>query len=219
VRVDNGAPWGSVGDLPTDLALWLIGLGVEVIWNPPRRPQDNGVIERSQGTGKRWAEPHTCRDADELQRRLDDLDAVQRREYPSVAGKTRIEAFPGLAHSGRPYDPAAEGSLWDRGAVARHLSGYTAVRRADPSGNVSVYNRNRYVGTGLKGRTVYVRLDPDEMAWVFQGRDGSCYRRQPADELSAERIIGLQVTHRRDRSPRPQRQTPAAGLTAPPHVA
>jgi hypothetical protein len=216
VRVDNGAPWGSKGDLPTDLALWLIGLGVEVIWNPPRCPQDNGVVERSQGTGKRWAEPHTCRDAAELQRRADDLDAIQRGEYPAAGGKTRIEAFPGLAHSGRPYEAAAEEAGWDRGRVVAHLAGYVAVRRADPSGNVSLSNRNRYVGAMLKGRAVYVTLDPQEVAWVFQGRDGTCYRRQPAEELSAERVRALQVTNRRDRRPR---RTPAAGLPAPPQVA
>src|SRR5262249_53568051 len=56
LRVDNGSPWGSRGDLPTDLVLWLAGLAVAVRANPPRRPQDNGVVERSQGTGKRWAE-------------------------------------------------------------------------------------------------------------------------------------------------------------------
>lgn len=201
MRVDNGAPWGSGGDLPTDLALWLIGLGVEVIWNPPRRPRDNGVVERSQGTGKRWSEPHTCRDAAELQRRADDLDALQRAEYPAIAGKTRMEAFPTLEHSGRPYDPAAEAAGWDHARVVSHLTGSTAVRRADPSGNVSVYNRNRYVGAGLKGRAVYVTLDPRDVAWVFQGKDGTCYRRQPAEELSAERIIALQVTNRRDRHP------------------
>jgi transposase InsO family protein len=50
LRVDNGAPWGSKGDWPTELALWLIGLGVGVTWNTPRRPQENGVVERSQGT-------------------------------------------------------------------------------------------------------------------------------------------------------------------------
>ena len=38
LRIDNGAPWGSAGD-PTDLALWLIGLGVAMDWNPPRPPQ------------------------------------------------------------------------------------------------------------------------------------------------------------------------------------
>jgi hypothetical protein len=192
---------------------------VRVIWNPPRRPQDNGVVERSQGTGKRWAETPSCRDAAELQRRIDELDAIQRESYPSVAGRSRAEAFPGLGHAGRPYDPAEEASRWDRDAVLRHLAGYTAIRRADVSGTVSLYNRNRYVGAGLKGRLIYITLDPHEAAWVFQGHDGTCYRRQPAEELSAERIIGLQVTHRRDRPRRPSRQTPMAEFPAPPHVA
>ena len=35
LRVDNGKPWGSWSDLPPPLALWLIGLGVAVIWNDP----------------------------------------------------------------------------------------------------------------------------------------------------------------------------------------
>lgn len=177
------------------------------------------MVERSQGTGKRWAEPPSCRDAAELQRRIDELDAIQRESYPSVAGRPRAEAFPGLGHSGRPYDPAEEASHWDRDPVLRHLSGYTATRRVDTCGNVSLYNRNRYVGSGLKGKVIYVALDPEEVAWVFQGRDGTCYRRQPAEELSAERIVGLQVTNRRERHPRPPRQTPVAELPAPPHVA
>ena len=81
MRVDNGNPWGSCGDLPTPFALWLIGLGIEVIWNPPRRPQDNGVVERSQGVASNWAEPDRCRNAAELQRRLNEEDRVQRESY------------------------------------------------------------------------------------------------------------------------------------------
>ena len=42
-RVDNGAPWGGRYDLPPDLALWLLGLGVELRWNPPRQPRYNGA--------------------------------------------------------------------------------------------------------------------------------------------------------------------------------
>jgi Mu transposase-like protein len=217
VRVDNGAPWGSKGDLPTDLALWLIGLGVEVIWNPPRRPQDNGVIERSQGTGKRWAEPHACRDAADLQRRVDEMDRIQREAYPAVRGASRAAAHPGLAHSGRAYDPAAEASGWDAGRVAGHLAGYAVPRRVDRGGAVSLYNRNRYVNTALAGRMVYVTLDPEEMEWVFAGRDGACYRRQKAEELAAERVMRLEVTNRRDR-PRRSRQTPVSGISAQPQV-
>jgi hypothetical protein len=50
----------------------------------PLTQQDNGVIERSRGTGKRWAEPGACANASELQRRLQDMDVIQREEYPTI---------------------------------------------------------------------------------------------------------------------------------------
>ena len=103
LRVDNGTPWGATGGLPTALALWLIGLGVGMIWNPPRSPRRNGVVERSQDVGRDWAEPGTCGTAAELQARLDEVDRLQREEYPAVGGLTRRAAYPGLAHSGRRY--------------------------------------------------------------------------------------------------------------------
>src|SRR5271170_7457125 len=77
-RVDNGTPWGSAGDWPTDLALWLIGLGVAMTWNPARTPE-------------------------ELQRRMDDMDRIQREVYPSVKGQSRWQAFPGLQKVDRRY--------------------------------------------------------------------------------------------------------------------
>ena len=72
-------------------------------WNPPRRPPDNSVIERSQGTAQRWAEPLACADVTELQHRWEEMDDIQRGEYPSVQGRSRLEALPPLAHSGRVY--------------------------------------------------------------------------------------------------------------------
>src|SRR3954464_10231233 len=60
LRVDNGTPWGSWGDFPAALSLWVLGLGVAMHWNNPRSPEENGVVERSQGTSNRWCEPRTC---------------------------------------------------------------------------------------------------------------------------------------------------------------
>jgi len=77
-------------------------------WNPPARPQDNGVVERSQGTAKRWGEPWTCDSPEELQRRLEEMDWIQRQEYPNVGGRSRLEAYPGLARSRRAYTPEWE---------------------------------------------------------------------------------------------------------------
>jgi hypothetical protein len=196
-RLDNGGPWGSSGDLPTDLALWLIGLGIGLVFNPPARPEKNGVVERSQGTGKRWAEPWTCATPEELQRRLDEMDGVLREEYPSVAGQSRWEAFPGLAHSGRRYSPAGEGRLWDLAKVLAHLTEYAVVRRVDKSGMVSLYNRTRYVGKPHSGKDIYVLLDPVRREWIFADERGQQLRSQPAEEISRERIRSLTVTHRR----------------------
>ena len=200
-RVDNGCPWGSKGDWPTDLALWLIGLGVTVHWNPARTPQDNGVVERSQGTGKRWGEPHTCQGPEELQRRLDDMDRIQRQAYPSIAGKTRWEAFPGLREVIRRYSKTWEKRHWDIERVLAFMAEQNALRRVDGKGQVSVYGRSHYVGQQYQGQDIYVFLDPVDREWVFATAKGVQLRRKPALEITRQCIQKMQVTNRRRRSP------------------
>src|SRR5262249_43946834 len=90
LRVDNGVPWGNSNDLPTPFALWVWGLGIDWHWNDPHCPQQNPKVERSQGTAKRWAEPRRCDSVNELQRRLDEADRIQREEYPYVSGQSRL---------------------------------------------------------------------------------------------------------------------------------
>jgi hypothetical protein len=197
-RVDNGTPWGSKGDWPTDLALWLIGMGMTMTWNPARSPQDNGVVERSQGTGKRWTEPDTCKDPDELQRRMDDMDRIQREAYPSIRGQSRRQAFPGLHQADRSYSKTWEKSHWDLELVLAHMAEYTAVRRVDSKGQVSVYGRNHYVGKKHQGQDIYVFRDPVDREWVFATPAGVQLRRKAAEEITRERIQKLQVTNRRD---------------------
>ena len=196
-RVDNGTPWGSIGDLPTDLALWLLGLDIAITFNAPRRPQENGVVERSQGTGKRWAEPGACATVKELQRRLQEMDVIQREEYPSLKGRSRLQVYPGLKHSGRAYSRSWERKHWRLDLVLEHLAGYAVPRKVDKSGTVSVYNRNHYVGKFHTGKTVYVTLDPLSREWIFQDDHGNQLRAQPAEQICRQRIETLTVTSRR----------------------
>jgi transposase InsO family protein len=206
-RVDNGPPWGSAGDWPTDLALWLIGLGVAMAWNPPRTPQDNGVVERSQGTGKRWTEPSTCQDADELQRRMDDMDRIQREVYPSIHGQSRWQAFPGLQQVDRPYSKSWEKRHWDLELVLAHMADYSAVRHVDRKGRVSLYNRHHCVGAAHQGKYIYVLLDPVDREWVFTTAEGVQISRKVAAELTRDRITKLQTSDRRAPAPRTRGKT------------
>ncbi len=195
-RVDNDVPRGSWTDLPTDLSLWLIGLGMGADWNPPARPHDNGVVERSQGTAQRWGEPQTCDSPEEPQRRWEEMDGIQRQEDPSVGGRSRLEAYPGLAHSGRAYTPEWENEHWSLAAVETHLAGYAVRRREDGTGTISLYNRNHYVGIVHKRKSAYVMFDPRVREWVFADEEGRQLGRQAATKISRENITGLTVTYR-----------------------
>ena len=205
LRLDNGVPWGAMVDLPSERTLWLLGLEIGITFNPPRRPQDNGVIERSQGTGKRWAEPGACANAAELQRRLKDMDVIQREEYPSLQGRSRLAVYPELKHSGRAYSRRWEHQHWRLDSVLEHLAGYAVPRQVDSSGSVSVYNTTYYVGKRYTGKRVYVSVDPLRREWLFRDAQGNQVRTQPAEQLCRERIVSLMVSDRRQRSGRQNR--------------
>jgi hypothetical protein len=191
LRVDNGVPWGTFNDLPTRFALWVVGLGVRWHWNDPCCPQQNPKVERSQGTGKRWAEPGQCRTVAELQARLDEADRVQREEYRTRGGASRLELFPELQHSGRTYSIAWEERTWSLPLVEEHLSEYVAVRRVGANGNIGVYDRGRYVGRQYAGRYVQVQYDPQAHGWLICDEEGRELRRQEAPEISREGIVKM----------------------------
>jgi hypothetical protein len=94
-------------------------------------------------------------------------------------------------HSGHSYQESEERRCWDLDRVLNHLSGYQVPRRVDHSGKVSVYNRSHYVGTGNKGQTVYLTVDPQRREWLYVAEDGRQLRTIPAEELTAERICTL----------------------------
>lgn len=197
LRVDNGAPWGSPGDLPTDLGLWLIGVGVAVHPNRPRHCQANGHVERGHGVLGTWAAPATCPDAAALQTALTAACRCQRETYPAIRGQTRATAFPLLMAGGRPFDPAEEAAVFDEQRVWGYLGGQCWRRRVDKVGRISVYNRALAVGRAWKGQEVILQFDAEEVEWVVRDDDGTELARHPAPELGRDRILALDVSHKR----------------------
>jgi hypothetical protein len=197
VRVDNGVPWGSRGDLPSELALWLIGVGIAVHHNRPRRCQENGKVERSHGVLGAWAEPAAGADAAALQQALTAACRLQRETYPAIDGTSRATAFPLLMAGGRPYDPAREAELFDERRVWEYLAGKRWRRRVDKVGQISVYNRALGVGKAWRGQEVTLQFDAEAVAWVVRDDRGTELVRHPAPELHRDRILALDVAHRR----------------------
>jgi hypothetical protein len=197
IRVDNGHPWGSAHDLPPALALWLIGLGIAVTWNPPHQPWCNPKVERCNGVTQQWAEPHACTDHPMLEKQLEWAAQIQRQEYPAIQGQPRLAAYPELLRSERPYCVADEPRLWDLSRVDAFLAQGVWYRRADRYGQISLYNRNKSLGKAHRGQEVAIGFDRESRYWVVSDLEGKVLVRLIAEELSHERILKLEVGHRR----------------------
>jgi hypothetical protein len=193
VRLDNGIPWGGWYDLPTVFALWLIGLGLDVHFNPPRQPQKNGVIERANGTGQMWVEVGKCDSVAQVQEKIDEIDEIQREYMPSINGRSRMAAFPELRHSGRAYCRRWEEANWSLEKVKEALEGYCPTRKVTRQGRISLYYRQVYIGKEAAGKEVQVRYDAASNMWVISSVEGKPLRAVPAIEVERGAIVNLSM--------------------------
>jgi hypothetical protein len=142
-----------------------------------------------------------------LEERLAWACRLQREWYPAVAGRSRIDAYPDLTRVLRPYAIATESSLWDLSRVDAFLAGRFWRRRADRYGTIWLYNRSHCLGRAHAGREVLVRFDPEGRPWVVSDGDDQPLVRFIAAGLSRQRILDLDVSHRRPprkKKPRPE---------------
>jgi hypothetical protein len=77
--------------------------------------------------------------------------------------------------------------------VAEPLSTYVVMRQVDRGGSVSLYDKSHYVGKMHQGKVVFVMYDPDLNEWMISDREGRQLRRRPADQLSRERVMDLNI--------------------------
>ena len=197
VRVDNGYPWGTSRDLPSELSLWLIGLGVEPSWNPPGQPTCNPKVERCNGLTQQWGELHTCTDCRQAARMLAWVGRIQRDEYPAIRGRTRREVFPQLGTPRRVYRRSQEEALWELSRVDAFLARGCWIRHADGNGTISLYGHCRAVGRAWAHQELVVRFDTSSRCWLVSNAKGEVVKQLPATELTRERILALAVSRRR----------------------
>jgi transposase InsO family protein len=156
INADNGAPWGNPGHpYLSQVAVWLVRLGIGISFSRPMHPQTNGKEERF----------HRSLKAEVLSGRafsgLPDVDAHFRRWRPIYNSYRPHEALgmqtPDQRYrvSTRPFPetlPAIEYSPGDH------------VRKVQDDGCISFRGQSIRVGTALHGLPVALRLNPDRNA-------------------------------------------------------
>lgn len=193
IKIDNSYPFVNPNhrDVPTLAKLYWIGLGIKVIQNTPRCPEENGAVECSQGVMANWSNPEAQPDAESLQQRLDEESEFQRNHYrmPAKKYKTRMELYPALESKARPYDPA----LFDIQRVYDYLSDQVWQRSVKNNGEVKMFGSWIYIGKRFAKETVTITLDPIEKQWLFRKTDGTLLKTSTVGVPQKKEILDFAV--------------------------
>ncbi len=192
-RVDNGEPLGNPKNTntPTSFSMWLIAHGVKMIWNAPKCPQQNGKVERMQGTSMRWAEIKSCSTIKEVQAKLDWAIQIQTFKYPVVrlGGKTRIEAFPCLNTKQRNWNILDV----DASRVWKFLAKKKFVRKVSSNAQISHFGMKYSIGSKYKKQYVNLIFNADTQKWSVYDAKGDIIKTLTAHNLSLRRILSFSV--------------------------
>jgi len=197
IRFDNGLPWGTTSQVPSALALWLVGLGMRPLFGRPRQSTDNAVVERAHGVLNSWVEPERCPNQAVLQARLTAFALFQRERYPACQPQTRLAAYPQLLDRPRPYATDQEAGCWSMQAVFEYLATFRFQRKIEINGRFTLFSRSYSVGREFKRRTLAIQMDPGAHQWVVYDDYGEALCRFEPQNLSYETITSLALASRR----------------------
>lgn len=190
IRTDNGSPFGVPSrDVVSIMSLWLKAWDILPILNRPRRPTDNPVVERAQGTTSRWAEVEKCANLATLQQRLDDACLWQREKYPvsRLGNVTRGLLYKSLWAKTRPFHQA----FFDEKRAYEFLSKLVMPRKVSDSGMIVVYNKTLSIGAEHKRKTVFVKSTPTAPEWIVLDSKGNICKTISDPRFGRENLFNL----------------------------
>lgn len=158
ILCDNGSPWGSGHPEPalSELAVWLIRLGIHPQHGRPAHPQTQGKDERFHRTLKvELLQGRSFSDLADCQRHFDPW----RDRYNLLRPHEALQLDPPVRHyqgSSRPFPETLPLVEYESGAI---------VRKVQANGWVTYHDLEYRVGKGLIGE--YVVLRPTTTEWVF----------------------------------------------------
>lgn len=158
IRVDNGAPFGSVGPGGlTKLSVWWVSLGIEVQFTRPGCPQDNGSHERMHRTMKdECCKPASC-NRKAQQQRMDRWrhEFNHERPHESLDQRAPAELY---QKSARRLDEQINHPLYEPGDFTLKVS---------ENGVISHEGRRIFVGEAYAGQRVALEEEKSEVVVCF----------------------------------------------------
>jgi hypothetical protein len=189
VDVDTASPF------PTRFHLWLIALGVGVVFSPVRCPTDHAITERSH---QLWFDQVLAGQVFRDERALEEALRTRREflnEYlpcSSVGDRPPLVACPEARWPRRPYHPTQEAHLLQVERIFTYLASGQWFRRVSDSGTVSLGDHIYTVGRRWARQEVELTCDAPAQELVCQSVKGEPIRRFPFKGISIAELMGDQ---------------------------
>ena len=178
---------------PTRFHLWLLALGVDLVFGRPGRPTDQATVERSHQT---WAwqalEGQTFADWDRLHAYLEQRRYFLNYQLPcsTLGNRPPLVAHPEALQPRRLYRPEWEAELLNLSRVYDYLSQSRWFRQVSRVGTVSLGQQTYGLGVTWGRQAVEVTFDSTDRHLVFLSADGEREKQLPLKGISTTNLMG-----------------------------
>lgn len=178
---------------PTRLHLWLLALGVDLVFGRHGQPTDQATVERSHQT---WAwqalEGQTFADWDRLRAYLEQRRHFLNHRLPcrTLGDVPPLVAYPEALHPRRLYRPEWEAELLNVSRVYDYLAQGRWFRQVSQVGTASLGQQVYGLDVTWGREAVEITFDPMDRHLVFHSADGEREKRLPLQGISTTDLMG-----------------------------
>jgi transposase len=178
---------------PTRFHLWLLALGVDLIFGRPGRPTDQATVERSHQT---WAwqalKGQTFADWERLRAYLEQRRHFLNHQLPcsTLSDLPPLVAYPEAIHPRCLYRPEWETELLDLSRVYAYLAQGRWFRQVSQVGTASLGQQVYGLGVKWGREAVEITFDPTGRHLIFHSADGERTKQLPLQGVSTTDLSG-----------------------------
>ena len=200
IQADHGSNFyenKAKSPFPTILHLWLVGLGVNLVWANAYRPTDQATVERShQVTHNQNNRTKAFKNMQDFQEHVD----KRRRElneniYCDTFQKPPLKAFPEALHSKTFYNPLTEATSFPTKRIDHYLADKKWFRKVSSNHTLSIGGQIYYLPKAKKLSELAVTFDDKTRHLIFRD-DKELIASLPIKGIDFESIAGKNYANR-----------------------
>jgi hypothetical protein len=172
IQADHGSNFyenRSKSPFPTPLHLWLLGLGIDLVWARIYRPTDQARVERTHQTlNDQIQQSFDFNSWDNFKSTVEQRRKRLNNHIPcDTTGKPPLVAFPQAKHSGRYFNPITEKDAFDTKLVSQYLHLKEWFRKVSEAKTISLGGQVYYIAKAKPKTDVKIIFDNASKNLIF----------------------------------------------------